>query len=308
MNTNERWDSHGNYLGKDVSFIDRDGLTHIIHYDNHNNRVGRSYETTDIWGKVFMVHEDADGNRLATSTLEQDWWGDYYVKTEQTQYAHEQAEAERKKKCEPETRKDNADDDAGIVIKVLSAIIMVPVAIFVCLLIGAICLNIVGIAAVTIWPFVIMGLLNMIIGVVPIGLLFFVLGGIVLSYFPYIGILLYRRWKKEIAWKDFFLAVLRWAIIGPFAYRRLLRKEKEKTKEHNPHRPYELPLWQCPTCKNSIFTSGQFCPQCGTARPEKPSSVTVLCPNCSKPIFPATGKEKVDFCRECGKPYNLEEN
>lgn len=308
MNTNERWDSHGNYLGKDVSFIDRDGLTHIIHYDNHNNRVGRSYETTDFWGKVFMVHEDADGNRLATSTLEQDWWGDYYVKTEQTQYAHERAEAERKKKCEPETCKDNADDDAGIVIKVLSAIIMVPVAIFVCLVIGAICLNIVGIAAVTIWPFVIMGPLNMIIGVVPIGLLFFVLGGIVLSYFPYIGILLYRRWKKEIAWKDFFLAVLRWAIIGPFAYRRLLRKEKEKTKEHNPHRPYELPLWQCPTCKNSIFTSGQFCPQCGTARPEKPSSVTVLCPNCSKPIFPATGKEKVDFCRECGKPYNLEEN
>ena len=60
MNTNERWDSHGNYLGKDVSFIDRDGLTHIIHYDNHNNRVGRSYETTDFWGKVFMVHEDAD--------------------------------------------------------------------------------------------------------------------------------------------------------------------------------------------------------------------------------------------------------
>ena len=39
--------------------------------------------------------------------------------------------------------------------------------------------------------------LNMIIGVVPIGLLFFVLGGIVLSYFPYIGILLCRRWKKR---------------------------------------------------------------------------------------------------------------
>ena len=37
----------------------------------------------------------------------------------------------------------------------------------------------------------------------------------------------FRRWKKQIRWKDFFLAVLRWAIVGPFAYRWLLRTKKE---------------------------------------------------------------------------------
>ena len=207
MNTNERWDSHGNYLGKDVSFIDRDGLTHIIHYDNHNNRVGRSYETTDFWGKVFMVHEDADGNRLATSTLEQDWWGDYYVKTEQTQ-------------------------------NVLSDVIKVLAMAAFSLVVGVLCFNIVGMASITIWPYLLMGLLGQIIGILPIELVFFVLGGIALSYFPYIGILLCRRWKKKINWKDFFLAVLRWAIIGPFAYRWLLRMKKEgKTEEYNPPSP-----------------------------------------------------------------------
>lgn len=308
MSSETIYDEHGNRIGEDFITTDRDGRMHITHYDENNNRVGRSYETTDFWGKVFMVHEDAAGNRLATSTLEQDWWGDYYVKTEQTQYAREQAEAERKKKREAETRKDNADDDAGIVVKVLSAIIMVPVAIFVYLVVGALCLNIVGIASVTIWPFLMMSLLNQIISFVPVGLVFFVLGGIVLSYFPYIGILLYRRWKKKINWKNFFLAVLRWAIIGPFAYRWLLRMKKEgKTEKYNPHRPYELPVWQCPTCKTGIFTSGRFCPNCGTAQPERPKPVTVLCPNCGKPLLPIPGKEKTGFCSECGRHYNIEQ-
>ena len=67
-------------------------------------------------------------------------------------------------------------------------------------------------------------------------------------------------------------------------------------------------LIQCPTCKNSIFTSGQFCPQCGTARPEKPSSVTVLCPNCGKPPVPIPGKEKIGFCSACGQNHNIEQN
>ena len=227
MSSKTIYDKHGNRIGEDVITTDRDGRIHITHYDNHNNRIGRSYETTDIWGKVFMVHEDADGNRLATSTLEQDWWGDYYVKTEQTQYAREQAEAERKKKREAETRKDNADDDAGAASNVLSDVIKVLAMAAFSLVVGVLCFNIVGMASITIWPFVIMGPLNMIIGFVPIGLLFFVLGGISLSYFPYIGILLFRRWKKQIRWKDFFLAVLRWAIVGPFAYRWLLRTKKE---------------------------------------------------------------------------------
>ena len=112
----------------------------------------------------------------------------------------------------------------------------------------------------------------------------------------------------KIIWKDFFLAVLRWAIVGPFAYRWLLRKKKErKTEEYNPHRPYELPVWQCPTCKTGIFTSGRFCPNCGTAQPERPKPVTVLCPNCGKPLLPIPGKEKTGFCSECGRHYNIEQ-
>lgn len=308
MPTETIWDKHGNRIGEDFITTDRDGRMHITHYDENNNRVGRSYETTDIWGKVFMVHEDADGKRLATSTLEQDWWGDYYVKTEQTQYAREQAEAERKKKREAETRKDNADDDGGAASNVLSDVIKVLAMAAFSLVVGVLCFNIVGMASITIWPYLLMGLLGQIIGILPIELVFFVLGGIALSYFPYIGILLCRRWKKKINWKDFSLAVLRWAIIGPFAYRWLLRMKKEgKTEKYNPHRPYELQVWQCPTCKTGIFTSGRFCPNCGTAQPERPKPVTVLCPNCGKPLLPIPGKEKTGFCSECGRHYNIEQ-
>lgn len=278
MPTKTIWDKHGNRIGEDFITTDRDGRMHITHYDENNNRVGRSYETTDIWGKVFMVHEDADGKRLATSTLEQDWWGNYYVKTEQTQ-------------------------------NVLSDVIKVLTMAAFSLVIGVLCFNIVGMASITIWPYLLMGLLGQIIGILPIELVFFVLGGIALSYFPYIGILLCRRWKKKINWKDFSLAVLRWAIIGPFAYRWLLRMKKEgKTEKYNPHRPYELPVWQCPTCKTGIFTSGRFCPNCGTAQPERPKPVTVLCPNCGKPLLPIPGKEKTGFCIECGRHYNMEQN
>ena len=277
MPTKTIWDKHGNRIGEDFITTDRDGRMHITHYDENNNRVGRSYETTDIWGKVFMVHEDADGKRLATSTLEQDWWGNYYVKTEQTQ-------------------------------NVLSDVIKVLTMAAFSLVIGVLCFNIVGMASITIWPYLLMGLLGQIIGILPIELVFFVLGGIALSYFPYIGILLCRRWKKKINWKDFSLAVLRWAIIGPFAYRWLLRMKKEgKTEKYNPHRPYELPVWQCPTCKTGIFTSGRFCPNCGTAQPERPKPVTVLCPNCGKPLLPIPGKEKTGFCSECGRHYNIEQ-
>ena len=277
MPTKTIWDKHGNRIGEDFIITDRDGRMHITHYDENNNRVGRSYETTDIWGKVFMVHEDADGKRLATSTLEQDWWGNYYVKTEQTQ-------------------------------NVLSDVIKVLAMAAFSLVVGVLCFNIVGMASITIWPYLLMGLLGQIIGILPIELVFFVLGGIALSYFPYIGILLCRRWKKKINWKDFSLAVLRWAIIGPFAYRWLLRMKKEgKTEKYNPHRPYELPVWQCPTCKTGIFTSGRFCPNCGTAQPERPKPVTVLCPNCGKPLLPIPGKEKTGFCSECGRHYNIEQ-
>lgn len=137
---------------------------------------------------------------------------------------------------------------------------------------------------------------------------FFVLvGAVILAYFPYLGILLYRRWKKKINWKDFFLAVLRWAIIGPFAYRWLLGKKKEKSsKEYNPHRPYDLPLWQCPTCGKNIFTAGRFCPDCGTEKPDQPGFFTVLCPTCGKPIK-VIMNEKTGVCSECGYVYSSEQ-
>ena len=100
MSAKTIWDKHGNRIGEDVITTDRDGLTHITHYDNHGNRIGRSFETRDNRGEVYMIHEDAKGNRLGRSTVERDWWGDYYVKTEQTRFGREQAEAKRKKKQE----------------------------------------------------------------------------------------------------------------------------------------------------------------------------------------------------------------
>lgn len=67
-------------------------------------------------------------------------------------------------------------------------------------------------------------------------------------------------------------------------------KKEGKTEKYNLHRPYELPVWQCPTCKTGIFTSGRFCPNCG------------------KPLLPIPGKEKTGFCSECGRHYNIEQN
>ena len=307
MSSKTIYDKHGNRIGEDVITTDRDGLIHITHYDTAHNRVGRSYETTDYRGEVYMIHENAQGNRLARSTVQRDWWGDYYLKTEQTRYGWEQAEAERRKKETSKTRTvSQEEDDSGEsspVVALLYGIVMIGVKIFIALLGYALVVA----AAIPLVGWILISSLNR-TGNASLGW-FWVFSIILIAYFPYVGILLYRRWKKKINWKDFFLAVLRWAIIGPFAYRWLLRMKKEgKTEEYNPHRPYELPLWQCPTCKSNIFTSGRFCPKCGTARPEKPSPITVRCPNCGKRIIPIPGNEKTGFCSECGQHYNIEQN
>ena len=306
MSSKTIYDKHGNRIGEDVITTDRDGLIHITHYDTAHNRVGRSYETTDYRGEVYMIHEDAQGNRLARSTVQRDWWGDYHLKTEQTRYGWEQAEAERRKKETSKIRTVSQEEDDGgeslPVIALLYGIIMIGVKFFIALLGYALVVA----AAMPLVLWILMMSLNR-TGNATLGW-FWAFSIILITYFPYVGILLYRRWKKKINWKDFFLAVLRWAIIGPLAYRWLLRKKKEgKTEEYNPHRPYELPVWQCPTCKTGIFTSGRFCPNCGTAQPERPKPVTVLCPNCGKPLLPIPGKEKTGFCSECGRHYNIEQ-
>lgn len=306
MSSKTIYDKHGNRIGEDVITTDRDGLIHITHYDTAHNPVGRSYETTDYRGEVYMIHEDAQGNRLARSTVQRDWWGDYYLKTEQTRYGWEQAEAERRKKETSKTRTVSQEEDDGgessPVIALLYGIVMIGIKGFIALLGYALVVA----AAIPLVGWILISSLNR-TGNASLGW-FWVFSIVIIAYFPYVGILLYRRWKKKINWKDFFLAVLRWAIIGPFSYRWLLHKKKErKTEEYNPHRPYELPVWQCPTCKTGIFTSGRFCPNCGTAQPERPKPVTVLCPNCGKPLLLIPGKEKTGFCSECGRHYNIEQ-
>lgn len=290
-------------IGEDVITTDRDGLTHVAHYDSHNSLIGRSYETRDHKGEIYMIHEDAKGNRLARSTVERDWWGDYYVKTEETAWARRQRQEEAKRN--QERNDEDSDPSAGILGDALYGIVMLLVKIFAFVFIGSFLYGIVGAAGATIWVFLLIPVLNQSSHLSQIGPAFIVLlAPIWISYFPYVGILLYRRWKKKINWKDFFLAVLRWAIIGPFAYRWLLGKTKEKkAEEYDPHRPYELPLWQCPTCGKSIFAAGQFCTDCGTKRPDRPAFVTKFCPDCGKPIKVIPG-EKPGVCGECGYVYS----
>ena len=236
MSSKTIYDKHGNRIGEDVITTDRDGLIHITHYDTAHNRVGRSYQTRDHRGEVYMIHEDAQGNRLARSTVQREWWGDYHLKSEQTRYGWEQAEAERRKKETSKTRTVSQEEDDGgessPVIALLYGIIMIGVKFFIALLGYALVVA----AAMPLVLWILMMSLNR-TGNATLGW-FWAFSIILITYFPYVGILLYRRWKKKINWKDFFLAVLRWAIIGPFAYRWLLRMKKEgKTEKYNPPSP-----------------------------------------------------------------------
>lgn len=246
------WDG-STRMGEDVITTKQDGLIHIAHYDNHNNLIGRSYETRDYKGEVYMIHEDARGNRLGRSTMERDWWGEYYVKTEKSRRG---AETEQRDERERYTREDNGGDDSSPVIEILYAITMVGVKIFA----GLMGYAFVAMMAMPLAAEILMVSLNNAGNAAEI--LFGFLSILVIAYFPYVGILLYRRWKKHINWKDFFLALLRWYIIGPFAYRWLLKKTHVKSEKL--HRPNDLSYCQCPNCGKNIFTDAQFCSSCGT--------------------------------------------
>lgn len=50
--------------------------------------------------------------------------------------------------------------------------------------------------------------------------------------------------------------------------------------------------WECPNCKKQV--NGNFCPDCGTKRPEK-----AFCPNCGKKVDKDT-----KFCPDCGTKLN----
>ena len=271
MSSKTVWDAHGNRIGEDVLTIDRDGLTHIAHYDNHNSLVGRSYETRDYKGEVYIIHEDAGGNRLGRSTVEQDWWGEYYVKTEETAWARRQRQVETDQQKRQDKGDDNdADDSAEAAGDALYGIVMLLVKVFAFLLLGSFIYGIVGAAGATIWVFLLIPVLNRSNHLSQIGPAFIVLlAPIVLSYFVYVSILLYRRWKKKINWKDFFFFVLRWAIIGPFAYRKLVRQMRA---EKQPRTGMPDPGEAQNICRSCGYVSAQedrFCKQCG-AKLHKP--------------------------------------
>ncbi|MHC5269771.1 SPFH domain-containing protein [Enterococcus sp. LJL98] len=61
--------------------------------------------------------------------------------------------------------------------------------------------------------------------------------------------------------------------------------------------------WTCPQCGTT--NTGNFCSQCGTAKPQaaaaNPVSIQLKCHACGKPVELSTGVPK--FCPECGQPF-----
>ena len=265
------WDTCGNRLGEDVITIDRDGRTHITHYDAGGRCVGRSEEKTDWRGDTYIDHTDASGHSLGHSTLEKDWWGDYYIRTEQTRSGREQAEAARK---EAERRASSADTDdesnsgAEIIGDILCGLLMLLGKLLLWLLmlldkplLWLLMFYAVLAAGFTVWFFllVLSPLISLLAAVGPPVIV--LLGVLALSYLPYVSILLYRRWKKEIGWKDFSRAVLRWALIGPFAYRKLGQAERLPSEAPEPSADSQRRF--CAECGSAAAPGEHFCKHCG---------------------------------------------
>ena len=62
--------------------------------------------------------------------------------------------------------------------------------------------------------------------------------------------------------------------------------------QNNSNNTTTAEAWECPNCKKQV--NGNFCPDCGTKRPEK-----AFCPNCGKKVDKDT-----KFCPECGTKLN----
>lgn len=256
MSTKTIWDKHGNSIGEDVITTDQDGLIHITHYDTAHNRVGRSYQTRDHRGEVYMIHEDDSGQVLARSTIERDWWGDYYLKTEQTHHGWRQKK--ETSKTHSVSQKEDDEEGSSPVVALLYGIVMIGIKIYIALLGYALVVA----AAMPLVLWILMMSLNR-TGNATLGW-FWAFSIILITYFPYVGILLYRRWKKKINWKDFFLAVLRWAIIGPLAYWKLARQMKQEKLP----RPGLMPVSPegkmfCRNCGCISDKNDRFCKKCG---------------------------------------------
>lgn len=252
------WDNHGNRLGEDVITTDRDGRTHITHYDASGRCVGRSEEKTDWRGETYIDHTDASGHSLGHSTLEKDWWGDYYIKTEQTRYGQERAKTARKELGRKADSLEGEDSGAEIIGTVLYGLVMLLVKLFA----GVLLFDLAGMAGVTVWFFLLLSLPLGLVGAAPQFIIFVLACLLFLSYLPYVGILLYRRWKKEIDWKDFFRTVLRWALMGPFAYRKLVRAEWLPPEGTEPTAAGSQHCF-CAECGCAAAPGERFCKFCG---------------------------------------------
>lgn len=262
MSSSTVWDKNGNKIGEDVTTTDRDGMLHITHYDTSGNRVGRSFQTRDHRGDIYMIHEDARGNRIGRSTVERDWWGEYYVKTDRV---HRAEEVHRKKQTDSGT----TDEDAGIGGEILYGVARICVKAFFWIFIGSSLYGAVMAAGCTIWMYLMMPVLNNSPSLSRIGPIFIlVLAPVFLSYMAYLVILLVWRYQKKITWKDVLLGVLRWAIIGPFAFRKIIRQmQAEKQPRTGMPDPSVIPdsviAKRCSRCGRAYSLKDRFCKYCG---------------------------------------------